>query len=130
VGGWLGDLITIGTGIIELFMLLGLIVGFLLNPLNDVLILMQFEMLVAIMALSGPGDILNSGRSFLKANVALFNALIGIGNGLMTAGSILVNALSGAASAMGSLGQTAAQGAQAIGTWLSGILFALKGMRL
>lgn len=115
----INKLLGVGKAIIEVFMLFITIGAYLLDPVNDVFILMQFEGLTAVMALSSRGDILKCGAKWLSYNAALFNFSIMAGKGIIQALSMVIQALSLAASAAVQLASMVVQGASAIGGWLA-----------
>jgi hypothetical protein len=70
-----------------------LILKFLLNPLNDVLILMQFEGLTAIMALSSKKDILDCGAKWIDYNQKMLTFVVSIQKGIVSLIPLIVQAL-------------------------------------
>jgi hypothetical protein len=93
------NLISIGTAMVQLIMLLFIIGQFLIDPYNILLLIIQFEGLTAIMALSGRGDVLDSLQKFAKYNSSFYTFMVSMANGMIQVLAVMVQALSAAVTA-------------------------------
>ncbi len=118
VEGFVDNLILLASGIIPIVLLLLQIFGFLLNPLNDIMILMQFEGLTAIMALSGKGDVLKAMERWLRYNKAMLEFTIIMAKGAIQIASMTIQGIALAVQAAAQIGQMGINALAGLGGWL------------
>jgi len=118
INKFINPLISIGTALIELMLLVFMILRLLIDPYNIMLILLLFEEFAAIMALSAKGDILVSMKKFSMSNQTMFNFIIMASKGMIQVMSLIVQALASAVQAGATIAQAGATAISGIVGWL------------
>lgn len=113
--------------VFPLVSLILMILGFLINPLNDVLLIMQYILLTAIIALSDPGDILDSMRKWARFMASGLTFSIYVLKGLVQVASLFVQAIALAISAGAGVANVAASaGKDLLGWAITGLFLLVK----
>jgi hypothetical protein len=107
-----------GTAALQVLMLFIAIGQFLLDPLNLVMIVMQIGGLTAIMALSGPGDILDAGQRWFRQMASFFRFIMAMTEQILNVLGIVVQALAGAIQTGTQIAQAGAQTLAGVVQWL------------
>jgi hypothetical protein len=118
IGDFVSVIISFGTAALQVLLLFIAIGQFLLDPLNLVMIVMQIGGLTAIMALSGPGDILDAGQRWARQMASFFRFIMAMTEAILNVLGIVIQAISGAVQTGTQIAQAGAQTLTGVVQWL------------